>query len=243
MDAAARERLARRTFRQIGMAFAETAWQWYRSPAGYAERFSIEGAEHLDAAAARGRGVILLQAHFTLIDLSGHAMCTRWPISCVYDPPKNPLYAAVQRRQRLRWMVRVIPNRDIRSMVRLLREGGIVWVLPRPVRIPGARRGRNALLRRTGIDLERHRAHAGHDGRGAGTAGARAQRGRLALRAAPAARGGHRHERSGGRHPGGQRPAGGAGARAPPSSTCGCTSASSPPRPELPNPYRRRDPR
>ena len=130
LDADARARLATRTFRQIGMAFAETAWQWHRDPAGYTDRFEIRGAEHLDAAVARGRGVILLQAHFTLIDLSGHAMCTRWPISCVYDPPKNPLYRDVQERQRLRWMVSIIPNRDIRSMVRRLRGGGIVWFSP-----------------------------------------------------------------------------------------------------------------
>ena len=130
LDAGARARLARETFRQIGMAFTETAWGWYRDPAGYAERFRIEGAEHLDAAVARGRGVILLQGHFTLIDFSGHAMCTRWPISSVYDPPKDPLWEAVQRRHRERWMVRMIPNRDIRSMVRMLRAGEIVWFSP-----------------------------------------------------------------------------------------------------------------
>ena len=130
LDREAREALARATFRQIGMAFTETAWSWYRSPAGYADRFELEGAEHLDEALARGRGVILLQAHFTLIDLSGHAMCTRWPMSSVYDPPKNPLWEAVQRRQRERWMVRMIPNRDVRSMVRRLRAGEIVWFSP-----------------------------------------------------------------------------------------------------------------
>ena len=130
LDGAARESLATRTFRQIGMAFAETAWQWHRDPAGYADRFELHGAEHLDAAVARGRGVILLQAHFTLIDLSARTMCTRWPISCVYDPPKNALYGAVQKRQRERWMVRVIANRDIRSMVRRLRAGDIVWFSP-----------------------------------------------------------------------------------------------------------------
>ena len=137
LDRASRARLATRAFRQIGMAFTETAWSWYRDPAGYADRFEIRGAEHLDAAVARGRGVILLQAHFTLIDLSGHAMCTRWPISCVYDPPKNALWEHVQRRHRERWMVRVIPNRDIRSMVRALRAGEIVWFSPDQYVAPG----------------------------------------------------------------------------------------------------------
>ncbi len=130
LDAAGRERLAARTFRHIGMAFAETAYQWFRPAANYSDRFTIEGSEHLDAALARGRGVILLQAHFTLIDLSGHSMCTRWPIACVYDPAKNALYDLVQRRQRERWMVELIPNRDIRAMVRRLRGGGIVWFSP-----------------------------------------------------------------------------------------------------------------
>lgn len=117
-------------FRHAGMGAVETACAWFCKPARYAERFDLVEPEHLDAAISRGKGVILLQAHFTLIDLSAYVMTKRWPIAAVYDDPKNALFAAWITHRRLDYMESMIDNRDIRSMVRRLRRGGIVWYSP-----------------------------------------------------------------------------------------------------------------
>lgn len=130
LPAAERHRIAEAAFEHAGAAAAETACTWYRPLAYYAERFDFAGDEHLTAAVARGRGVILLQAHFTAIDIPSGVMNRRWPVAAVYDDPKNALYSAYITHQRLAYMDDMIDNRDIRSMVRRLRKGGIVWYSP-----------------------------------------------------------------------------------------------------------------
>lgn len=122
--------LSKNVYRNIGMAAAETASLWFRPWSLFAPRVQIKGAQILDEALASGQGVILLQAHFSTIELCGAAMGSRWPISAVYDSPKNPLYAAYLLHQRGRHLVELIENRDIRRMVKRLRQGGIVWFSP-----------------------------------------------------------------------------------------------------------------
>lgn len=124
-----RESLARRAFRHLGMATAETAWIWYRQVSDMSP-FEFEGAEHVDEALAAGKGVILLQAHFTVLELCGAIVGARWPVSAVYDPPKNPLFADYLFKQRSRHLTGLIDNRGIREMVRCLRRGEMVWYSP-----------------------------------------------------------------------------------------------------------------
>lgn len=129
-DASQQSELTKASYRHIGMAIAETGLLWFRSPDTLAGRVQFAGAEHLDAALASKRGVILLQAHFTTIDLCGCFVGARWPVSAVYDNPKNALYAHMLKQQRSKHLSALIDNRDIRSMVRRLRRGEIVWYSP-----------------------------------------------------------------------------------------------------------------
>lgn len=138
-DEATRAAIVRESFRESGAAVAETACVWFR-PRAALERVRIEGGEHVDAALAAGRGVILLQAHFTAIDICAPTIGSRWSAGAVQDEPKNPLYAALLHRQRTRWIHPLIDNRDIRTMVRHLRRGGIVWYSP-DQSVPAARGG------------------------------------------------------------------------------------------------------
>jgi len=122
--------LSKRVYRHIGMAAAETASLWFRPWALFEPRVQIKGSKILDDALSTGKGVILLQAHFSTIELCGAAMGRRWPIAAVYDEPKNPLYSDYLLHQRGRHLVELIENRDIRKMVKRLRQGGIVWFSP-----------------------------------------------------------------------------------------------------------------
>lgn len=121
--------LAQDAFRHVGMAMGETAWTWFRS-VDQIGPVEITGTEYVDAALAKGKGVILLQAHFTLLELCAAVVGIRWPMRAVYDPPKNPLFAAFLLHQRNRHMEGMIDNRGIREMVRRLRAGEIVWYSP-----------------------------------------------------------------------------------------------------------------
>jgi len=124
-----RDSLARKAFQHLGMATAETAWIWYRDVADAAP-VEFVGDEHVDQALAAGKGVILLQAHFTVLEFCGAIVGGRWPVSAVYDPPKNPLFADYLFKQRVRHLTGLIDNRGIREMVRCLRKGEMVWYSP-----------------------------------------------------------------------------------------------------------------
>jgi len=129
LDDTATEQLAREAFSHVGMATTETAWTWFRDAADMGE-MQFEGTEHLEQARAQGKGVILLQAHFTVLEMCAAVVGPRWPISAVYDPPKNPLFAAYLLAQRYRHLQTLIDNRATRDMVRCLRRGEIVWFSP-----------------------------------------------------------------------------------------------------------------
>lgn len=124
-----RDTMARSAFAHLGMAIGETAWTWYRS-VRHISPVEITGKEHVDAALARGKGVILLQAHFTLLEMCAAVVGSTWPIRAVYDSPKNPLFAANLLKHRSRHLAGMIDNKGIREMVRLLKRGEIVWYSP-----------------------------------------------------------------------------------------------------------------
>ncbi len=122
--------LAKRTYQHIGMGVAETACLWFRPVSYMGKRFTFVGEEHLNKALQRGNGVIMLQAHFSTLELCGGIVGARWPVSAVYDSPKNPLFAAFLVFKRNRHLQSLIDNKDIRSMIRQLRRGEIVWYSP-----------------------------------------------------------------------------------------------------------------
>lgn len=122
--------LAKSVYRQVGMSIAEGATLWFRPVSFYKDRFTLSGTENLEHALSQKKGVILLQAHFSLLELNAAILGPMYPISAVFDPPKNPLFAAFLTNRRSRFLQALIENRDIRQMVRRLRRGEIVWYSP-----------------------------------------------------------------------------------------------------------------
>ena len=125
-----RERLARRHFDSLGMAFIEIGMCWWASGERLKELAHIEGVENLNAARAEGKGVILLSAHFTTLEIGGRllGLCTDFHL--MYRPNQNALIEEVMRRSRERHFDRAIPRNDVRLMLRSLKEGKPVWYAP-----------------------------------------------------------------------------------------------------------------
>jgi len=122
--------LAKTVYLHVGMSIAEGASLWFRPLDFYQHRFKLQGIEHVQQALAEGHGVILLQAHFTLLEMNAAALGPRFPISAVFDPPKNALFAEFLVNRRQRFLTDLIDNREIRQMVRRLKRGEMVWYSP-----------------------------------------------------------------------------------------------------------------
>jgi Kdo2-lipid IVA lauroyltransferase/acyltransferase len=130
LAAAARRRLLGRHFTSLGIALVEIAIAWW-CPAARLQKISrVEGVEHLREALGRGRGAILLTAHFTPLEIGGRMLAAVAPVNIIYRPTKNEALAYVLGRCRSRHGGHAIPRDDIRAMVAALRNNECVWYAP-----------------------------------------------------------------------------------------------------------------
>ena len=94
-------------------------------------RDSVEGAEHLEAALARGNGVLLLTGHFTMLELGARFITWHQPFHAMYRSHKNRLYETVMRREReRRCRLPALPHENIRGLLRAFKKGEAVWYAP-----------------------------------------------------------------------------------------------------------------
>lgn len=127
LDSPAQRRLVRRTFRSAGISLMEIGLAWWGRDEMLAKRVQIEGLQHLQRAAAQGKGVLLLGAHFTSLEISGRLLARFHPCAAMYRKHDNPLFEAVTKHSRETHLEKIISRHDMRSMVRALREGTVVW--------------------------------------------------------------------------------------------------------------------
>lgn len=127
LDARARERLARENFRYTGQALAESVLAWWTPAQRLSLDVELRGQEHLEAALTEGRGVILLSAHFTCLELVGRLLAQKIPLCALFRPHKNPLIEHFMGAARRRNLHTAIPRSDLRGMLRQLKAGRPVW--------------------------------------------------------------------------------------------------------------------
>jgi KDO2-lipid IV(A) lauroyltransferase len=130
LSAAERERIYRLHFESLGVALFETALSWWGSAKRIASLGRLEGREHLDAAIARGKGVILLSAHFTTLEIGARILTTALTINVMYRPTKNEVLEYFLSRKRGEHTKRAIPRDDARTLITALRNGEVVWYAP-----------------------------------------------------------------------------------------------------------------
>ena len=137
LDGRERERLVRAHFANLGESLFEMAYGWWGPPHRLQSLGRIVGREHLQAALARGRGVILLQGHFLTTDIAGQILGMSLPFTATYAPPKNPVARHLIERLRGRFVRRQIHHAEIRRILRALADNEVVWHGPDQ----GAKRG------------------------------------------------------------------------------------------------------
>jgi len=126
----ARARLLREHFASLGIALLEIPFTWWSSVERFARLVRIEGVEHLRAAQARNRGVILLTAHFTSMEAAGRALLLVAPVGFLYRHTKNEVLAYALGRFRVGYGGHPIPRDDIRAFISALKHNECVWYAP-----------------------------------------------------------------------------------------------------------------
>jgi KDO2-lipid IV(A) lauroyltransferase len=130
LSAPQRRRLLKQHFASLGCAVIETGMVWWASPARLRRLIQFEGEEHLRAALDKGRGALLLTAHFTTLETGARALTLLVPTSIMYLTPKNALIAELSRRSRARHTVQAISSEQVRRLLHNLKSNLPVWYAP-----------------------------------------------------------------------------------------------------------------
>jgi len=130
LDASERRALLEAHFDALGKGVVETALAWWGRARHLRDRVCLVGLHHLEEARARGRGVILLSAHFTTLELGGRLLALHSRFHVLYRKHRNPLFEYVMQRARQRRFECAIPRDDSRALLGSLRAGMPVWYAP-----------------------------------------------------------------------------------------------------------------
>jgi Kdo2-lipid IVA lauroyltransferase/acyltransferase len=136
LGAAERERIRKENSANVGAFFAELAFAWYGAPERRARLARFEGLEHLQAALAREKGVLLYAGHFTPIEICAPLIKAQVPLyAFMFKPRRNPLMNALQNRGRGSYAHVSVTNDDVREMLALLARNAVVWYSPDQARV------------------------------------------------------------------------------------------------------------
>ena len=123
-----RAQITQKALEATGIMYMETFHIYLRGAAKILKHSELIGKEVLEQAKAQGRGVLLIGAHFTSLEVAGAVVGNHFDYDCVYRPHKNKVVEYLCRRARNSAFRKVIPANDIPCFIKsLVREKRVVW--------------------------------------------------------------------------------------------------------------------
>jgi KDO2-lipid IV(A) lauroyltransferase len=126
------DEIARMMFAHLGMSFVEVCRLYHGRGREVLEQVEVRGAEHLEAARARGKGVVILTGHCGNWELAALTLARHFntPMSVVARRQDNPYLNSIVEKIRLRYGNLIIyKDSAIRNMLSVIRKNGVVGLL------------------------------------------------------------------------------------------------------------------
>lgn len=130
LDRAEQEALLKKHFRELGWTVVELPLAWFANYRRLEKMCEIDGLEHIHSVRRAGKGVLLVAGHFTSLEMTGCLLGQVLEYDAMYRSHKNPLFDRVQRQSRLRFTRSLVARDDLRSSLRLLKQGHVLWYAP-----------------------------------------------------------------------------------------------------------------
>ena len=133
-------RLLRHTIGESGKAVVELLPVWLRP---YDKVLKLvkgrSGWEHLDAARAAGKGIILIGPHIGCFEMINLYYAAQHPFTAMYKPPRKPVLAALMLAGRQRGQATLVPTdlSGVRAQLAALKRREAIGILPDQVATGG----------------------------------------------------------------------------------------------------------
>lgn len=135
LDAKQLQQILKANFVYLARAAFEMAWSWSAPKSRIARIGQVVGMENMVAANRSGRGILCVSLHNTCLEIGANLMgeeLLRQKVYAagIYRPLKNPVIEWFQNRGRLAFTNGMISKRNLRSAVRQLKQGTLIWYAP-----------------------------------------------------------------------------------------------------------------
>ena len=125
-----KQRLLSDCFTSMGIGLFETAMAWWAPVKRLKPLVKIHGMEHIKTALQKGKGVIMVGAHFTTLEIVGRLFALHQPFAVVYRRQKNPVLDLLNQYYLQRHYHTAIAREDVRGILRSLKNNIPVWYTP-----------------------------------------------------------------------------------------------------------------
>lgn len=122
--------LVKRNFEETGKALFDTVIGWWWPTWRVKKLAHFKGHEHIQAAIAEGKGVLLLAAHFLHLEGAGRVFGLTHPSVGFYRPHNNPLMDYLQYHGRIKANKYMVGKRDVKGLIRALNQQEVCFYLP-----------------------------------------------------------------------------------------------------------------
>ncbi|MDR9891700.1 LpxL/LpxP family Kdo(2)-lipid IV(A) lauroyl/palmitoleoyl acyltransferasee [Pseudenterobacter timonensis] len=132
MSEGERHQMVVKNFESVGMGLMETGMAWFWSDRRMARWYEVAGTgmTPVHTLQAQKRGVLLIGIHFLTLEIGARMFGMQAPGIGVYRPNDNPVIDWLQTWGRMRSNKSMIDRKDLKGMIRALKNGEVIWYAP-----------------------------------------------------------------------------------------------------------------
>lgn len=127
------EQILEKNIFSTGMAIIETGIAWFFSDKRLKKIIKVKGLEHIaidPKLPPEENGIILVGVHFLTLELGARILGLYRPGIGIYRPNNNDLLDYIQTQGRLKSNKDMLDRKDLRGMIKALKQGEIIWYAP-----------------------------------------------------------------------------------------------------------------